>query len=308
MTINFKKLFSYRFTKTIVAVLLIISSVLIFYFCGGTVLMIGKPDFYNNTVNYDSSNTEIVFKISDEAVDEKMPVYRIKSSRFGNFEVKNLLSAFGFEEPAKEVSGAVTYYREGDKELKISKSGYLYTVKNSDESFLLSEETVKAEAEKFLNDKGLLPDDFELAGYSKTEHSGANTTSVSEIGVTFAKTVDSHRTVGGKAAITVSFNKGGFSAVEQKNNEEYRKKGTVKCDIFENFKGKILSDEADITHGEKDDFKLKRIEITECEIVYYKGAGFIGQKYLQPCIRFSGTAFDDNGNSTTFSSTIPMKK
>ncbi len=291
-------------------VILLVASVLILYFLGGEVLMIGKPEFTDkSSAKYDTSDTEIIFKISDETLDRRMPVYKIKSIKIKNSEVKKLLSAFGFEKPKKEVDGSITYYREGEKELKISQNGgYHYTVKNNSGSFLLSEESIKAEAEKFLLEKELLPDDFEFAGYSKTENSNVNTTSTSAMSAIFARKIDGHSVAGTKATISVEFNQNGLSSVKREDNEKYRKKGTVKCDSFENLKDKILSDEANISYGGKEAFKVKRIEITECEIIYYKGSGVIDKKYLQPCIRFTGTAFDDSGNSTSFSSTVPMRK
>ncbi len=298
-----------KLSKAQKVALLLIASVLIFYFLGGEVLMIGKPEFPDKSSSkYDTSDTEIVFKISDEKLDRRMPVYKIKSSKTKNSEVKKLLAAFGFEEPEKEVNGSITYYREGEKELKITQNGgYHYTVKNNSGSFLLSEESVKAEAEKFLLEKGLLPDDFGFSGYSKTENSNSNTKATSAMSAIFARTIDGHSVAGTKTTISVEFNQNGLSSVEKRDDEKYRKKGTVKCDTFENLKGKILSDEANIIYGGKEAFKVKRIEITEWEVVYYKGSGVIDKKYVQPCIKFSGTAFDDSGNSTEFSSTLPIK-
>ncbi len=269
-----------------------------------------KPVFPGTTIDIDYEAAKVEFKLSNEELDTKMPVYRVSKMKIKNSEVQKLLAAFSFENPEKERRSGNTYYTEGEKELVIYASGsYRYTNKNNggESDFLLTEEWVKNDAEKFLDDNGLLPDDFSFDGYFTTEQSGGSSSGITEIGIVFEKRLDTHEVVGPAAQIILTYNENGLVSLEG-NNIKYSKKMSAKCDTIEGLKDKALSEDALISCDETEMKKVSRIEFTDWKIIYYDGKEVNKAKDVQPCIVFIGTAFDDEGDSTKFSSTVPMLK
>lgn len=267
-----------------------------------------KPVFPGTTIDIDYKAAKAEFKLSEAALDTKLPVYRAVKMKIKNSEVEKLLAAFSFENPGKERRSGNTYYTEGEKELVIYSNGsYRYTNNKGNSDFFLTKESAKNDAEKLLEANGLLPDDFSFDGYLISEQSGESSSDITEIGIVFEKRLDNHEVVGPAAKITLTYNKNGLASLEG-NNIKYSKIMSAKCDTIESLKAKALSDDALITYGETEMKKVSRIEFTNYEIIYYNGREVNNAKYVQPCLKFIGTAFDDEGNSTSFTSTVPMLK
>lgn len=267
-----------------------------------------KPVFPGTTIDIDYKAAKAEFKLSGTPLDTKLPVYRAVKMKIKNSEVQKLLAAFSFENPEKERRSGNTYYTEGEKELVIYSNGsYRYTNNKGNSDFFLTKESAKSDAEKFLEANGLLPDDFSFDGYLISEQSGESSSDITEIGVVFEKRLDTHEVVGPAAKITLTYNKNGLVSLEG-SNVKYSKIMSAKCDTIESLKEKALSDGALITYGETEMKKVSRIEFTDYEIIYYNGEDVNNAKFIQPGLKFIGTAFDDEGNSTSFTSTVPMLK
>lgn len=288
-------------------IVLIICITVLLSSCGVKTMKIEKPIFPESAaVGYNIDNAKVVFKLNGEEIDDAF-VYEITNKTFNYFEIKSILKKFGFDKPEKEVYAGISIYKEGDNELQITDDGlYIYTTYEKGEDFVsaLTDETVKAKAEKILEEYGIALDEFCVAGYSESKISNGTSESVVGKGVSFARTVDGKRVYGPMAA-SVEFHAAGKTIIRN-NCNKYENETKVEPDTFENIKSKILSNEAWLTYGEAQIESIDLIEITEWKFIYYDGSDMGETKYVQPCIRFIGTAFDKDGNSTSFSSTVPM--
>ena len=81
----------------------------------------------------------------------------------------------------------------------------------------------------------------------------------------------------------------------------------MECKTLEEAQAEILSSDSWISYDAKEFGRAKKIQITECEIVYYDKAN-TASGFIQPCIAFIGTIIDEKETQLNFPSTVPALK
>lgn len=301
--------------KTIKLWALIISIVILLSSCGSNSGKLKKPEFPQLAQEMNMDKSQLDIQLTDTALESELPVYRVSNTEMSESKVNRLLSVFGFTGPMKAIGKDIsnrtqTTYTEGDKELRIINDGnYVYLDHQycEDIAVSLSDEEVKRQAEEFLRDNDLLPDGFSVGGvgYSTIETSVDPEPIIIEKTVGFFRKIDGHD-VYGHSDITVTYNENGIVAVYSVYNN-YELDCVMECKTLGEAQAGILSSDSWISYDAKEFGQAKKIQITECEIVYYDKAN-TASGFIQPCIAFIGTIIDEKGNSTEFSSTVPALK
>lgn len=282
--------------------------------CGTNAAELKKPTFPQLAQEMNISEAELKIQLTDTAIVNELPVYRVSNKKMDQSRINQLLSVFGFTEPIIETgkdpsNRAQTVYREGDKELCIIHNGnyvYLDHQRAEDVAVTLSDDEVKRRAEKFLRENGLFPDGFFAGGvgYSTLETLDSDPV-IFEKTAGFFRKIDGYD-VYGHSDITVTYNARGIAAVYSVFND-YVLDRSLACKTLQEAQTKILSSDSWLNFDGSKVGQGKSIQITNCEIVYYDDASSAND-FIQPCLSFKGSILDSKGNTTAFSSVVPALK
>lgn len=301
--------------KTAKLYIMIISMVILSSSCGNNPVELKKPEFPQMALALDIDKAELDIQLTDTALESELPVYRVSNTEMSESKVNRLLSVFGFTDPmvavGKDLANRtkITYTEDYKKLCIINDGHFVYTGRQEHEDIpvSLSDEEVKKQAEKFLRDNDLLPEGFSVGGvgYSEVRSSVDPKPIIYEKCVGFFRRIDGYD-VCGRSDILVTYDEQGIVDVYSVYNN-YELDCVMECKTLEEAQAEILSSDSWISCNAKEFGRAKKIQITECEIVYYDKAN-TASGFIQPCITFIGTIIDEKGNSTEFSSTVPALK
>lgn len=238
-------------------------------------------------------------------------VYSIIKKRKNNYD-QELLSKFGFKNPAITPSTVFTAYNEGDWELDIFPYGcfdYRKQTEIDNVPITLSDDELIPKANSQLQSMDLLPNDFYVSNhftelYTHYFENGVEKEIVKEKTVCFYRKINGYDVLG-NSCISISYSNEGLTGITSAYSD-YKDYKKYKCISYEKAIEKAKNSKALFNY---DTTKLKgniiNEELNNIEIVYYDSPLENKATYLQPCYKFSGSITDDLSNTSTLTVLIP---
>lgn len=252
----------------------------------------------------------LVNHLSDEDMaifEQDYPVYKIVKPKLDQKQMQKISALFGLSEEDGRTTELSEGYVANEKKLDFQSNtffSYSYMPRGYENVPITTEdEALIQQATAFLQENGLLPDDFSYSGMAESTMKLGEISHAYEKIVKFDRKIDGHPVIG-NSHIFVGFYQNAISSLSVAYNE-YKEKKAVDTVPYEKAVAQLKQSDIIFEYdGEKVTGKPDTVELLEAEVVYVDHAYDNQAKYIQPAYRFRGVISDTDGHSSDFAAVV----